>query len=65
MWEICINDDVERVLKMNNISIDDIYVWDRITGEKVRLVRDAYQGFYILINSREEYRTVYQLNRAR
>lgn len=65
MWEICINDDVERVLKMNNISIDDIYVWDRITGEKVRLVREAYQGFYILINSREEYRTVYQLNRAR
>ena len=65
MWEICINDDVERVLKMNNISIDDIYVCDRITGEKVRLVREAYQGFYILINSREEYRTVYQLNRAR
>ena len=65
MWEICINDDVEGVLKMNNISIDDIYVWDRITGEKVRLVREAYQGFYILINSREEYRTVYQLNRAR
>ena len=65
MWEICINDDVERVLKMNNISIDDIYVWDRITGQKVRLVREAYQGFYILINSREEYRTVYQLNRAR
>ena len=65
MWEIYINDDVERVLKMNNISIDDIYVWDRITGEKVRLVREAYQGFYILINSREEYRTVYQLNRAR
>ena len=65
MWEICINDNVERVLKMNNISIDDIYVWDRITGEKVRLVREAYQGFYILINSREEYRTVYQLNRAR
>ena len=65
MWEICINDDVERVLKMNNISIDDIYVWDRITGEKVRLVREAYQDFYILINSREEYRTVYQLNRAR
>ena len=65
MWEICINDDVERVLKMNNISIDDIYVWDRITGEKVRLVREAYQGFYILVNSREEYRTVYQLNRAR
>ncbi len=50
---------------MNNISIEDIYVWDRVTGEKVRLVREAYQGFYILINSREEYRTVYQLNRAR
>lgn len=50
---------------MNNISIDDIYVWDRVTEEKVRLVREAYQGFYILINSREEYRAVYQLNRAR
>jgi hypothetical protein len=46
---------------MSKVKMDQQVAYDTITNQRVRLMGEAYQGFYILIGRDWVYRSEYQL----